>query len=435
MLYRTLKFIIGIGMRLYYREIKVKNENFLEHDGPMIIIANHPNTLMDAWMIGHVCHQPIYFMAKGTFFNTPLKRKILNSLNMIPINRNVAEKVDGVSNEDSFEACYKVLGEGKTLVIFPEGNSLMERQLRQLKSGTARIALETESRNNGKLNLRVVPMGLFYSQAEKFRSSAMITIEQGLFVTDYLEEFKTHPSVAAKKLTQKFRTHLERVLVTAENTEQENLIDSINLILSKKENANNIEKSEAFLKHIKERIEEIQLVHPYRVAEIQQLVQAIKWQSEKLEIQSDFINRRFRSRLYLTQVFISILFLLIGFPIFLFGFIHNVIPFQLTAVFVPRLTKNVEYYAAIAVLLGLVLYPLNYIGFTIGFNHLFHPPLWLKTLYFISLPISGLYAYSFTTWFKKIGHKWKYIFLIFNKREALKTLQMERRKLEKLLWH
>ena len=61
---------------------------------------------------------------------------------MIPINRPMDNRTEGVSNTDSFEACYKILSEGKTLVIFPEGNSVMERFLRELKTGTARIALE-----------------------------------------------------------------------------------------------------------------------------------------------------------------------------------------------------------------------------------------------------------------------------------------------------
>ena len=77
MLYRLLKFIIGIGIRLYYREIKIRHKEYLRHDGPIIIIANHPNTMMDAWIIAQSISQPIYFMAKGTFFNTPLKRRIL----------------------------------------------------------------------------------------------------------------------------------------------------------------------------------------------------------------------------------------------------------------------------------------------------------------------------------------------------------------------
>lgn len=434
MLYRILKVLVGIGIRLYYREIKVKNGKFLEHDGPMIIIANHPNTLMDAWMIGHVCRRPIYFMAKGTFFSTPLKRKILQSLNMIPVNRKVDGKIAGVSNEDSFEACYKLLEEGKTLVIFPEGNSFPERQLRQLKSGTARIALEAENRNNGTLNLKVVPMGLFYSQAEKFRSSVMITVEQGLPVTNFSTAFKENSSLAAKKLTEKFRMHLERVLVTTDNNEQEVMIESIYHILSKKENVHDVEKSAEFLQRIKNRIEEIQLIQPYIIAEIQQLIQVIQWQTSKLEIQTDFINRRFRSRLYLMQVSLSIVFLLVGLPVFLFGFIHNIVPFYLTDKLIPKLTKYVEYYAAMAVLLGLVFYPLTYIAFLYGLEKLFDPSFWIKVLYFISMPLTGMYAYTFVRWFKRIGHKWKYIFMIFNKKEALKDLQLVQKKLEKILF-
>lgn len=434
MLYKFLKLIVGLGIRLYYKRIKVKNVQYLEHDGPMIIIANHPNTLMDAWMVGYVCKQPIYFMSKGTFFSSPLKRRILASLNMIPVNRKVDGKVEGVSNEDSFEACYKLLESGKTLVIFPEGNSFPERQLRQLKSGTARIALEVENRNKGTLNLKVVPMGLFYSQAEKFRSSVLVTIGPGMTVTDHLELFKENSSLAAKKLTDKFRMGLERVLLTTENAEQEDMVESIYHFLRTKKDATDVELSAAFMQKVKDRIEEIQLVQPYLIQDIQQLLQTLKWQSDKLEIQADFINRRFRSRLYLMQVTLSILFLLIGLPIFLLGLIHNYLPYKITDLLVPRLTKFLEYYAAMGVLLGLVLYPLTYSAFLIGCEHFFHPPFYLKVIYFILMPISGIYAHTFARYLRRTGHKWKYIFLIFNQREDLKDLQAQQKKLEKILF-
>ena len=434
MLYRFLKLIVGTGIRLYYKRIKVKNAHYLEHEGPMIIIANHPNTLMDAWMVGYVCKQPIYYMAKGTFFNSPFKKWLLTGLNMIPINRKVDGKVEGVNNADSFEACYRILEQGKTLVIFPEGNSFPERQLRQLKSGTARIALETEKRNNGALNLKVVPMGIFYAQAEKFRSSVLITIGQGINVTDHLEMFTENSSLAAKKLTEKFRLILERVLVTTENSDQEQMIEELFHFLRKKEDATNIEKGAAFMQELKERIEEIQLLRPYMIAEIQHLLQSIRWQSEKLEIQADFINRRFRSRLYLMQVSLSILFLLIGMPLFVFGLVHNFLQYKLTDLLIPRLTKYVEYYAALGVLIGLILYPLTYFGFVSLADHFLDLSFWVKVLYFSSMPLSGIYAHTFAKYLKRTGHKWKYIFLIFNEKEELKDLQYKRKRLEKILF-
>ncbi len=353
MLYRILKFLIGIGIRLYYREIKIRNKEFLRHDGPLIIIANHPNTMMDAWIIAQSISQPIYFMAKGTFFNTPLKRWILNSLGMIPINRPIDNKTAGVNNNASFEACYKVLEEGKTLVVFPEGNSMMERQLRELKSGTARIALEVEQRNAGKLNLKVVPIGIFYSQGEKFRSSVMLTIEQGLFVDDLLDEYAENPSVASKKLTSRFRQHLERVLVTTDSLEQEKLIDDVYDIVKDEKSKASVESRVEYLKQISDRIEEIQLLKPFLIEEIQTLVNQIQWQTEKLKIRQDLLNKRFKLSSYSLQLFFSVIYAVVGFPVFIFGLIHSIVPFKGTELLMPKLIKKCRVLCPYSCFIGL----------------------------------------------------------------------------------
>ncbi len=433
MLYRLLKFIIGIGIRLYYREIKIRHKEYLRHDGPIIIIANHPNTMMDAWVIAQSISQPIYFMAKGTFFNTPLKRRILGSLGMIPINRTIDNKTEGVDNNASFDACYKVLEEGKTLLVFPEGNSMMERQLRELKSGTARIALEVEKRHQGILNLKVIPIGIFYSQGEKFRSSVMLTVEQGLSVTNHLDEFAENPSAAAKKLTARFRKHLERVLVTTDSLEQEQLIDDVYDIVKDDKSKANVESRVEQLKQISEHIEEIQLLKPYLIEEIQSLVNQIHWQTEKLKIRQDFLNKRFKLSAYTLQLLFSVMYALLGFPVFIFGLIHSIVPFKGTDLLMPRLIKNVEYYAPIAILLGLVLYPLNYGLLLWGAGILFHLGLFAKVLYFCAMPITGMFAYYYIRFFSKTAYRWKYLFVRMNEGKALNELTLLRSSLNDLL--
>jgi 1-acyl-sn-glycerol-3-phosphate acyltransferase len=234
MLYHVLKFLIGGGIRLYYGEISVKNKQNLPQNGPLIIILNHPNTLMDAWVVGMICKQPIYYMAKATLFDSKIKLKLLRSLNLIPINRQGEGKIDGVDNNDSLSECYRVLSEGKTLLIFPEGTSHKERVLRKLKTGTARIALETERRNEGKLGLKVVAIGLNYSAQEKFRSNILIDIDKPRGVLDYLTEYEKDSISASKKLTTQFRTRLENVLLTTETQEEGELIESIYKIINSK---------------------------------------------------------------------------------------------------------------------------------------------------------------------------------------------------------
>ena len=212
------------------------------------------------------------------------------------------------------------------------------------------------------------------------------------------------------------------------------MIEELFHFLHKKEDVLNVEKGAAFMQELKDRIEEIQLIRPYMITEIQQLLQAMRWQSEKLEIQADFINRRFRSRLYLMQVSLSILFLLIGLPLFIFGLVHNFLQYKLTDLLIPRLTKYVEYYAALGVLLGLVLYPLAYFGFVALADHFLDLGFWEIVFYYLSMPVSGIYAHTFARYLRRTGNKWKYIFLIFNEKEELKDLQSKRKQLETILF-
>lgn len=432
MLYRFIKILVGIGIRLYYKEVRVKNRERIPLDCPLIIISNHPNTLMDAWMIGHVCPRPIYFMAKGTLFNSKLKMKILRSLNMIPINRVGEGKVKGVSNQDSFQACYNLLENGKTLLIFPEGTSYQERFLRELKSGTARIALEAEKRNKGSLGLKILPLGLNYTQAEKFRSGVLVDVGFPIDAKEFLLEYENHAGKGAKKLTEQFRIRLEQVLVNSNSKEEQVLIDRIAKILQSrytKEGQADVESEMGLLKKIRDRLDDFKVTEAWKVDEIRKLVDKIEWESDKWNIRADFLDRRFRSTMFLRQLAFSIIFLLLAVPFFVFGMLHNFIQYKMIDLLIPKLTKDIEYYAPLAVLLGLIMYPLFYGLIVLFVGNAFNLTFWEKVVYFVSMPLSGLFAYFFHRYLSHIGYKWKYIFLMFRQKEVVVSLKDKRKSL------
>lgn len=437
MLYRILKVIVAVGIRLYYREIKVKNRKKLEVNGPCIILANHPNTLMDAWVIGHICKQPIHYMAKATLFNSPFKQKVLRSLNMIPINRKGEGTVQGVANHDSFEACYRILEEGKTLVIFPEGTSHLERHLRELKTGAARIALEVENRNNGNLNLQIIPLGLNYLQAERFRSDILVNVGNPLEAAPYLEDYRRSAGTAAKKLTEQVRIRLEQLLVNSEVKAEERLTEDLHAIFTSKyikTEGRGVEGEVKLIKQIRDAITEINVTQPWKLDEIQALLTQLQWQLNKFEIRADFLDRKFRSKMFLRQIVVSVIFLLIGLPLFLFGLVHNIIPYQVTDRLIPKITKEVEYYAPLAVLMGLVFYPLTYTAFLLGAKYLFGLSFWAQFAYFWSMPLFGLFAFSFHQYLKHIAFKWKFVFLMINNKQTMLDLQEQKNALRKMVF-
>ena len=437
MIYRLLKIIIGLGIRLYYKEVRIKNPENAKYKGPLIVITNHPNTMMDAWIIGKLFNRRLFFMAKATFFSTPLKRWFLGSIGLIPINRTTELKTKGVSNKNSFEMCYNILEQGNILVIFPEGNSFLERKLRDLKSGTARIAMEVVTRGKTRSELKIIPVGLVYSKAEKFRSSVFANVGKPINPYKYIEEYKVSSVQASKELTAEFRNSLENLLVSSSSTKYEILVDNIIEVLSSKytrTKERGVEKNVIRIKEINERINEIVRIDSPRIEEIRILTERIKNKLKKLDIKPDFLDRSYRPRMFTRQILQSLLFLVIGLPLFLYGQIHNIFQYKLIDIIITKLVKDLEYYAAIAVLMGIFLYPLTYFGFIELVDYFIPLTFIVKLIYFASMPLLGLFAFSFQKYIGHISFKTNYLFLMKTERESINTLRMEREKLRQLIF-
>lgn len=436
MVYHFLKALIGLGIRLYYREIRVKNRERLAHNGPTIILANHPNTLMDAWMVGFTQPKRIYYMAKATFFDTPLKMRFLRALGLIPVNRASESRTKNVSNNDSFEHCYQLLERGKTLVIFPEGTSFHERQLRELKSGAARIAMEVMRRNKGKLNLRIIPIGLVYSEPEKFRSSVLVNVGEPIDPSEFLEAYEKDSLKTSRQLTEVFRARLESLLVGAHSTDFDALAQEITSLLSSDylpTQEKGVEKDVGMLKRVFSSLERIEHEQADLFPEIKDLVYRIRWRLEKYEIKSDFLDRRYKPRTFIRQLFFSILFLLIGFPFYVFGFVHNYAQYKLTDLLTLRLVKDIEYYAPVALLISLVVYPLTYYGFISLVDHYLGLIFWEWFTYLMLMPAMGLFAWVYHKYVAHISFKTNFILLMTNEKEAIESLKTDRQRLKELL--
>ncbi len=437
MLYRILRAIVWLGIRLYYREIKVVNASVLDQDGPLILIANHPNTLMDAWIMGYINKRRVHFIAKATFFNSPFKKKILGALGMIPINRKSDQSVDGVSNSDTFEACYQLLEKGEILVVFPEGSSFLERRLRDIKSGTARIALETERRNKAQLDLKVIPIGLNYIRADTFRGRVLVHVGKPISIAPFVSEFDKNPSLGAKHLTERFRNDLSRVFVNLDTESNEDLSEQLCAIFDTRysDSSNGVQSKVAFIQKLKEKLDEIALTSPWKLVEIEQASEQFNQRLEVLGIRPDFLDRPYRSSLYLRQVIQSQLFLLISLPFFLIGLVHNALPYWIIGKLVPRLSKETEYHAALVVLLGLVLYPLQYAGFCMIFYHFISSNWIILFLYLITMPTFGLFSHFFMQYWRHLASKHYFHRFVAQRRDVLKSLIDQRNQLNELIFN
>jgi hypothetical protein len=134
-----LKLFIRAALWLFCAEINTKNKYLLKTKGPLLIIANHPNSFLDAIIIGTRYNRKIHFLARGDVFTKKHHRFLLKLLNMIPVYRLREGKEFLHLNEYAFVESVRLLKNKEAVLIFIEGICLNTNELQPFKKGTARI--------------------------------------------------------------------------------------------------------------------------------------------------------------------------------------------------------------------------------------------------------------------------------------------------------
>lgn len=197
-------FFFFLFAYLAYAPIRRVNKPTL--DGPVLWASSHSNFLCDAIPPSYEAPIPAKFLAKSTLFVFPLKR-IIEFCGALPLAR--AQDVPGESaqrrraqNLATFEAAIGALREGWPVAIYPEGTSIVNPGLLlPLKTGAARLAISAEEENGFRLGLRIIPVGLEYGNRTKVGSGLWIRYGQPLVVSEYRELHDRDPEAAVEKLT------------------------------------------------------------------------------------------------------------------------------------------------------------------------------------------------------------------------------------------
>lgn len=215
------------AVAVYYRAERLGNDL---PSGPVLVVTNHPNMLMDPLVAMWAADRRVRVLAKAPLFDIPLFGRILRSVDTLPLFRVQDDPDQLPRNRLAFREAADTLAAGGTLLTFPEGKSHTSPRLAPLKSGAARIALAAEEEAGWKLGVRVVPIGLAYERKQRFRSEVVATLGDPIVVSDWRVEYDSDQASAIRSLTVAIARGLEQTTLNFASSSDRELAETADLV-------------------------------------------------------------------------------------------------------------------------------------------------------------------------------------------------------------
>lgn len=218
-LYRAMPAISSLACRVYYR-MTVGGAR-VAPEGPVLLVANHTNSLMDPPLMVVAAERTVRFMAKSTLFTHTGISWLVKAVGSVPVYRQQDDRKAVTQNFDSFRDVSAALAEGYAVGIFPEGISHSASRLQPLKTGAARIAL------GGALKIGkafpIVSMGLVFRDRRTFRSAAHVVVGDA-FAWDDLAARGPNDKEAVRELTRRIEASMRTVTLNLHDWSDEQLV-------------------------------------------------------------------------------------------------------------------------------------------------------------------------------------------------------------------
>ncbi len=371
----------------------------------MLLASNHPASITDALILATTVPRRVSFVGTVRLFRLAPIGWLLRRCGIIPVNRVKDDPRAMRSVMETFEACFRVLEQGEAIGIFPEGITYDDDQLKPIKSGVARMALDLEHRHQGRLGLRIVPVGLTYSAKERYRSEVLVHFGEPLRVADCLEGYEQHRKESIQRLVAEVEHRLQALILHLPEVEDRHVLEAVKrLYLDQLRLGRRVVQQP-----LTPRAEELVLSQtiaqvigyfhqqaPARHAAFVARLNAYERRLRRLRLSDEDVALFGGARGWGLRVVLWAAIACLGFPVALYGGLHRFAPAAVVE-WVSRRTTVPETRKAqtsiASILGGVVAFGLFYLLYVTGMHAWLG---WPVSLYYgLSLPLTGLAAHAY----------------------------------------
>lgn len=361
-----LRAIARLLVGLFYHRVEVVGLERVPRDGPLIVVANHQNGLIDPLVLLAVLPRTIHPVAKATLFRHPILAPFVRMAGALPVHRRQDPGSDATQNVAMFAAVAAALRNGEGILIFPEGVSQPEPTLMPLRTGVARMVLGTEG-SAGVPETTLLPVGLVFHDPGTFRSGwALVLIGRPVRTDDLHAAAAREPEQAVRDLIRRVSETLRLLIVEAGDRETLRLTEGLEAI-RRAEAEDEVAAGAPAPGSRADRVAWLRVAarahrwlasrEPIRVSRLRAEVERYLADLERLGLSARVVARAYSPAVVARYALREASALLGGLPLAVWGVASHALPYALTALAARCLAPSGDVAATVKVVAGAILYP------------------------------------------------------------------------------
>ncbi|MBM4068818.1 MAG: 1-acyl-sn-glycerol-3-phosphate acyltransferase [Planctomycetes bacterium] len=137
-------YLLNSGIMTFGFSLRMEGQHNMPASGPVLVLANH-QSFLDPVIVGLAAGRRMCYLARKTLFRNRLFAGLIRAFRAVPIDQ------DGVGKE-GIRTVLDLLGAGKGVVVFPEGERTPTGELLPMRAGVHLLLRRTAC--------PIVPMGI-----------------------------------------------------------------------------------------------------------------------------------------------------------------------------------------------------------------------------------------------------------------------------------
>lgn len=208
-----VSLLMRAAVRVYFHRLHVRHRERFPARGPVLLVANHPAMWTDVLVLDVALRRKLHFLAQGDLFRSRVRSAILGLHGALPLVPAPEGEPARSRNEATFRLCRELFERGEVVALFPEGVSVADRTVLELKTGAARLALASaNARARGGAPV-VVPAGIHYASRTSFGSEVTVNVGEPIALGPHLARSRRDHEAAVHALTKTMRRSLRALIL------------------------------------------------------------------------------------------------------------------------------------------------------------------------------------------------------------------------------